>query len=221
MIDIFNTTNSFFKQNTIKAGFTLAEVLVTLAIIGIVAALTLPTLITSIQDNQYKVAWKKNYSVFSQATNQFINEQNGNFINLFTSNAVMQSNYNRYLKVIKTYPTWGGWHSDNNWYLLNGTPVNSTCESTTYLADGSMVCFDLMTQACNGIRGNIIDICGEVYFDVNGIKKPNTIGKDIFSVYVRSNSIIPRGSYLDDQWVQDSCIPSAQGFGCANKYLLE
>ena len=42
-----------------------------------------------------------------------------------------------------------------------------------------------------------------------------------FAVYVRANSIIPRGSYLDDGWVQTSCTPTGQGWGCANKYLLE
>lgn len=37
-----------------RAAFTLAEVLITLAIIGIVAALTIPTLINNAQDRQFK-----------------------------------------------------------------------------------------------------------------------------------------------------------------------
>ncbi len=42
--------------------FTLAEVLITLGIIGVVAALTIPSLINSYKDKQFKTAYKKAYS---------------------------------------------------------------------------------------------------------------------------------------------------------------
>ena len=47
-------------------GFTLAEVLITLGIIGVVAAMTMPTLINSTQGAQYKAAYKKALSAISQ-----------------------------------------------------------------------------------------------------------------------------------------------------------
>jgi len=50
-----------------KKGFTLAEVLTTLMVIGVVAAMTIPTLINSTDDQQHKVALKKGISVLSQA----------------------------------------------------------------------------------------------------------------------------------------------------------
>ena len=46
--------------------FTLAEVLITLGIIGVVAAMTLPTLINNAQNKQLEVAFKKSYSALSQ-----------------------------------------------------------------------------------------------------------------------------------------------------------
>ena len=48
-------------------GFTLAEVLITLGIIGVVAAMTMPTLINSTQGAQYKTGFKKALTVLSQA----------------------------------------------------------------------------------------------------------------------------------------------------------
>lgn len=48
-------------------GFTLAEVLITLGIIGVVAALTMPSLITNYQKKQIVIQLKKAYSTFSQA----------------------------------------------------------------------------------------------------------------------------------------------------------
>ncbi len=57
-------------KNTIKrvhSGFTLAEVLITLGIIGVVAAMTMPTLMNATNGAQYKTAYKKALSVISQA----------------------------------------------------------------------------------------------------------------------------------------------------------
>ena len=50
-----------------KNAFTLAEVLTTLMVIGVVAAMTIPTLLNSTDEQQYKVAFKKSLAVLSQA----------------------------------------------------------------------------------------------------------------------------------------------------------
>ena len=55
-----------------KQGFTLAEVLITLGIIGIVAALTLTTVIPEIQNKQNIAKWKKEYSVINNAFNEVL-----------------------------------------------------------------------------------------------------------------------------------------------------
>ena len=43
----------------VRLAFTLAEVLITLGIIGIVAEMTIPTLMNNVQDQAFKAAWKK------------------------------------------------------------------------------------------------------------------------------------------------------------------
>ena len=48
------------KRTNGLGGFTLAEVLITLGIIGVVAAMTMPTLINSTQGAQYKTAFVTN-----------------------------------------------------------------------------------------------------------------------------------------------------------------
>ena len=50
-----------------KFGFTLAEVLITLGIIGVVAAMTMPTLMSNTQGAQFKTAFKKELSTLNQA----------------------------------------------------------------------------------------------------------------------------------------------------------
>ncbi len=50
-----------------KNGFTLAEVLITLAIIGVVATLTLPALMTNTQEQQSKTGLKKGINTLTEA----------------------------------------------------------------------------------------------------------------------------------------------------------
>ncbi|MBQ8458871.1 type II secretion system protein [bacterium] len=50
-----------------SAGFTLAEVLITLGIIGVVSAMTIPTLMTNIRGQQYRGQFKKTLSTLNQA----------------------------------------------------------------------------------------------------------------------------------------------------------
>ena len=50
-----------------KNAFTLAEVLITLGIIGVVAAMTIPTLISNTNGAQFKTAYKKALSTLNQA----------------------------------------------------------------------------------------------------------------------------------------------------------
>ena len=52
-------------------GFTLAEVLITLGIIGVVAALTLPTLISNYRNKVLAVQTRKTYSIINQALQRY------------------------------------------------------------------------------------------------------------------------------------------------------
>src|SRR5574344_866092 len=52
-----------------KKGFTLAEVLITLGIIGVVAALTIPTLIGNYEKTLFANKFKDSFSILSQAVN--------------------------------------------------------------------------------------------------------------------------------------------------------
>ena len=52
-----------------KTAFTLAEVLITLGIIGIVAAMTLPVVTTKVNNAKFKNGFKKSLSVLNQAVN--------------------------------------------------------------------------------------------------------------------------------------------------------
>ena len=68
-----NLTSS---KRKVQVGFTLAEVLITLGIIGVVAAMTIPTLMTNYQKKSTATQLKKTYATISNAV-RLSEEENG------------------------------------------------------------------------------------------------------------------------------------------------
>src|SRR5574344_2973085 len=130
--------NFFLKRRDNFVAFTLAEVLIVLGIIGIVATLTIVQIINKIQDIEFQVAWKKEYSTFVNATNQIMRENGGNLIQIGLSGwddtlRDMYDNYVRYIKKCNRNDKYSEsvkgtcWHNDGKWYQLNGQLPAMVC----------------------------------------------------------------------------------------------
>ena len=87
-----------------KKGFTLAEVLVTLGIIGVVSAMTVPTLMQNYQRKSYVTQLHKVYNEFQQALVQYQTDKNA--LNLTEAGLNSQANLNTfvstYFRVVQT-----------------------------------------------------------------------------------------------------------------------
>ncbi len=90
---MFSTWNAFQIRNKAK-GFTLSEVLITLGIIGVVASMTLPTLIAKYNKKQTAIAVKAAYSMLSQAILQSVAD-NGD-TKYWTKNLSSKQYYDKY-----------------------------------------------------------------------------------------------------------------------------
>lgn len=77
-------TGKFLRNIHALCAFTLAEVLITLGIIGVVAAMTMPSLVNDHRNKQYVVAFKKLYSNFSNAIIMFKADQGCDGIDIST-----------------------------------------------------------------------------------------------------------------------------------------
>ena len=62
------------RTATRKFGFTMSEVLITLSIIGVVASLTLPTIVQGIQGKELQARLKTTYSELNQVSQKFYAE---------------------------------------------------------------------------------------------------------------------------------------------------
>lgn len=210
-----------------KRALTLVEVLITLGIIGVLAAMTIPNLLNKTNDAELKTAWKKAYSVFSQATLQMANDNGGTLKGLFTSNGSIVEEYSKYIKKSKVCesginekcraPVIQLLNQDGNNYLADNPGL--------ILADGMYFQPWLNSGDCSTPVGSpvIFYRCAGAAIDVNGYKKPNVFGIDVFEIHILENRVLPYGVDGDNHSSSDEtdCTKNATATGesCSAKYL--
>ncbi len=217
-----------------RFAFTLAEVLITLGIIGVVAALTLPSLIQNRSNKELETALKKNYSVLQSALAK-ANYEYGETITPLTANNLKVKNYlMKQLNsardcqfkncidytseetesgdilsfFIKEYKTYNKKQNINSKYFDDGQFILN--DGSLYMLENSM------------IWGSEIFIT----IDVNGPeKKPNAWGHDLFTFeIIKNGKLLPMGAegtrYKDENiYCSYTSNDRLNGIGCTHKAL--
>lgn len=211
-----------------KKGFTLAEVLITLGIIGIVAAMTLPALINKGREKEFSAKLKKSYTTLQQAYNLAVSKHgtpdNWDLIDTDSSQGA-QNLLNIMapeLKVLKNCGIKGGCWYDDPVRRLNGTVWGNLNKHKSYsivqLADGSLLAFLIRDKDCAMPRGTtpaLATSCALAIVDVNGPKIPNQIGYDVFWFMLTKYNVLPFGTMGDTYQPFSTCTRSDTGLGCA------
>ena len=168
-----------------RVAFTLAEVLITLGIIGIVAAITLPTLINKYQKNVATTKLKKLYSVFMNANQRAVEDfgpseywdypmtdENHNPIGI-TIDEFFEKYYAHYLNVSEVKK-----RNLVNYKVTNYNGVDAGYNNNA-ISIGNM--FRMNDGSCISMWAN------EQFFvftaDINCESLPNVIGKDVFDLF--------------------------------------
>ena len=194
MIDILNKNNVNMAKKLKKfMAFTLAEVLITLTIIGVIASITIPNLMRKWRDHADVAKVKEAYSILSNAYKLCITE-NGTMADWVYEDGENASSIKNsltkcmlpYLKVekycgsatgcvpniyayktIKDYSDWGTWTDGSNYgkaRLQNGMTISN--QSFGVDKNGNI---------------NSSNMAGaDLRVDINGNKGPNKYGYDVF-----------------------------------------
>lgn len=188
----------------IKA-FTLAEVLITLGIIGVVAAITIPALVQNIQDQEFKTAFKKEYTTITEAYTNFYQDYNGqivwanmfSFPNYFLHGKVDTgaSGYSSMWYPIQTYKRTGN--------VSTPYPDGDANEIYVQLNDGALLCFRTYWTPGSPER-----LMCDVFIDVNGPKPPNIEARDVFVVSLSDKGRVFPGD------VNFATSPPTQNYPC-------
>lgn len=220
-----NLINSF----KIKA-FTLAEVLITLGIIGVVASMTMPALINKMNDRANVTALKKAYTVLSQALMmakyEYEDYEYWNIVDYDMNSTTEIYNYLKpHLKVIKECPNQivGCWKQVKS---LKGTNINNEAGmgDSVYnfvLNDGTNISMNIYSSDSDktlyGVGDNTLPAFIGFWVDVNGNKNPNQIGRDVFLLVLYKKGLQPAG--LDND--SADCHKNGFGYTCAAKVIQE
>ena len=203
-----------------KNGFTLAEVLITLGVIGVVAALTLPSVISNYKEREYIAKLKKSYSILNQAFTAAIvdNETVDNWCEKPLDNnqcAVNMLNIlSKHMNVSQSCVFGDGKcfsKKYHNYDLSNDTGL--FLHRAMITSDG--IAYGLNITAGDGYTNNwcktttndlsisgYYDHCGYIYVDVTGPKSPNVFGKDLFIFKIFKNGVRPGGISDDTVWTE-------------------
>lgn len=224
--------------------FTLAEVIIVIGIIGIVAEMTIPDLVQSFQKQVYIVSLKKAYTQFNQVLMQLAADYNcvgdlkcTGLFDASVTNQTLGDAIVKYFKVSKNcqlttdvcfstslsnyFDGSGARYSANvaadyRFIELDGSSYRITSYQTNCAMDASMGSKDYMTQAC-----------ALVIIDVNGpYNGPNNYGRDIFGFHITNGKgpmLYPFGGsdvHIDSKWnsAWSGCGSSDTGYGAGYSY---
>ncbi len=170
-------------MNNLKKGFTLSEVLLTIAIIAIVAVLTIPSLIYNVIDRRYKTAIKKHISTLNNGIYTSIARNS-----IDASSPTITTN-NSLAKFFKPHMNFLKDNNNGVLWLSDGSKIGFVS-----VGPNSAPCADILIPYNMGLLANS---CYAIV-DLNGDKGPNKIAKedspsDIYLLGINSKSVIPVG----------------------------
>lgn len=186
-----------------KFGFTLAEVLITLSIVGVVTAMTVPSLMMNAQKKSWANALATQITNFENATKNLIVEEDA--LDLFeTKLCDIELKYEdlpKYLKNLETYneENFLEFYNDKIFKIDKTLYVDeklSNIQNFSLKNGGTTFIYNLKnynddykyTEKESIEKGlNFRGAIADVVIDVNGKNLPNTLGRDIFQFIMDEN----------------------------------
>ncbi len=215
--------------------------LITLVIIGVIAAITIPSLVANSNKEETLSKLKKSYSTLAQAIMRSQSD-NGPVEDWYSDVDMNATEYfNQYFKPylqINNICMSGqqcGYSSNTPWKYLNGDKYDWLLSSTSSssrmlfnLADGTFVTVRTGSSQCveydeNGkcINSEIVHSSEpHIIVDINGSKKPNILGRDVFFMHINNNlGVIPLCYSYTKANVNQDCKKGGKGNCCLKKIM--
>lgn len=179
-----------------KLGFTLAEVLITLVIIGVIAAMTVPTLMNNTNAQEFRSAFKKAISGVNQALTLHYALEGMSANDYEDADALVDNVFKTRMSIIENSTESVTGKSGSSWTTADGmvyTLLNFSNGGDERYSSQDVACNSYNTQPCTAAAGP------NLWIDVNGPKNPNreTVSsnapKDIYQAHVYAQKVIPYG----------------------------
>ena len=202
-----------------KCGFTLSEIIISLGIIGVIASLTLPSLMTTYNKKVYVSQLQKVYNTLDNALQELQVEEDGMDLSSTSLNPNKNPNgvqkfFTERLKIVNKCSAGNITNCIGTDYKgLKGAvkdfPTDADC---AILKSGQTVCMKANTPDA---EGKILD----VYIDVNGPKKPNVYGRDAYLLKVNKAGNIAEYFEVPATYSPSQCTDGSYGLGCFTRIM--
>lgn len=205
-----------------KSAFTLAETLIVLGIIGVVAAITIPTLMSRYREKVMINKLVETYSILSQAYKSAINEHEdpSGWIEMNAAEGMYDENaHKNFANTIKPYLKLANdCVGDDNYAKNHCTPVDMTNYAYAphrvwiKLLNGTSVAFRIWSPKCDfslfpGGSVNRNNTCGSITVFLESNKK-TVHGLNSFNFYATTEGVIPFGLKGSDLEFEEACNPN-------------
>ena len=186
-----------------KAAFTLAEVLITLGIIGVVAAMTLPTLVGNYKNKELSTRAKKTYSLISQALQKYQSDNGtvGDITGLFDTSknsADVTTAFSKYFKATRVCTSKTQKGCDKFYYeVAYASPLYDAEGSATgsgmytpkfLLPDGALIGIKMQSSCIHPTTSTVYNPDGTPQKDADGNVITNTYNENSCgSIYFDTN----------------------------------
>ena len=225
-------THVDLSPTKVKFAFTLAEVLITLGIIGIVAAMTIPNLMTKNIQKQTVVKLQKAISIMNQAYKMSfddVGEANTNEAFEMGADKYFETYWAPYIKAAVLCNTYQqcGYKSNKPWVTASGAVaqvglIGDTSGSRLpfYTADGTLYLIFVGVGTGNKVDGMPeVKANASILVDINGKDGPNKFGRDVFMLkrIPDGGGVQPFGYDLAESDVEANCKNAWFGNTCAEK----
>ncbi len=214
----------------IKQGFTLAEILITLGIIGVVSVLSMPTLVVNYKKQTYVTSLHKVYNEFNQVFERYLSDQRVETLaetELMGGVNSVGAFLKDYFKIAKECGAGSTACFGDSYTTLKGTSAQELVNINVGHADAYSVMLTNGASISMKIAGNCnnnaenSNYCGLIYVDTNGAKAPNRIGRDFFTMYFYPSGNIDEAQTGSDTRESYFTLLCQNGFliGCFGKIL--
>lgn len=204
-----------------KKAFTVVEIIIVFLLILLTAYLTIPALLDDTKQAEYITKWKYLYSdmesVFFLVKEQKTEALKETFYtgrnNYGKDEQILINLLTPYLRITDKVN-----NDKYKPYYLDSTPVRKgeyyDFENVFHTSSNNLVGIKWL-----GLGDNTTPLA-IILYDVNGIKKPNTWGKDIFGINLYKDEVAPMGKNFNDEDLNLNCSSMGKGTYCSYFYLI-